>query len=69
MTHLRVHQNIIHGCTHCDKVFKKKSTLKEHVRNHHTLTPRIKKHKCDMCEKHFSELRYLRKHKDKFHQI
>ncbi|KAE9542638.1 hypothetical protein AGLY_002549 [Aphis glycines] len=67
--HLTTHEEAKLICSHCGKLFKKKSHLKDHLNSYFAFGPRIKKFKCDVCEKNFSRIKTLRIHKNKCHPI
>jgi len=67
--HLTTHEEAKLICSHCGKLFKKKSHLKDHLNSYFALSPKIKKFKCDVCEKNFSRIKTLRIHKNKCHPI
>ena len=51
-------------CDFCDKTFRKKDSLKRHIKIVHE---GVKNHKCDMCEKSFFTSSFLESHKTNFH--
>ncbi|XP_055618902.1 zinc finger protein 84-like [Toxorhynchites rutilus septentrionalis] len=50
-------------CSHCDKVFTNRNTLKLHVLNHLGKLP----HQCDQCDAGFYKPADLLKHKQRYH--
>ena len=69
----KVHRNLHHGeklqliydCQKCDKSYKEKNVLNEHVDLVHY---KIKKHQCDICLKKFTRPNILEKHIQSAHK-
>lgn len=63
--HLKRHEGLQFNCALCDKMFKKKSSLREHLSSSHELGPNFRKYQCDVCQQLFKRNRALQNHKNK----
>ena len=57
---------ITHSCETCEKVFKNKKSLKNHVAVKHDKTLKLK---CDPCDREFAFKSTLKKHMKKYHEV
>lgn len=62
--HMLSHRGYTIKCPTCDRMFKQRSTLRQHMRIH----DEKRKYKCEVCGVGFNRLDNLRKHKKAVHQ-
>ena len=57
------------SCNHCDKTFFDENLLSLHTISEHKMTKQIKQgFKCESCEKLFTKISYLKRHKKTVHE-
>ncbi|KAJ8278118.1 hypothetical protein GJAV_G00084070 [Gymnothorax javanicus] len=65
ITHSRKHTGSSCFCIECCKVF----TTTEELEKHYPCVKTMKKYKCDLCERSYTDAKYLKKHRLKVHDV